>query len=171
MTRNIGVAIAIPEGPAAQLEMWRERFGDPAARLMSAHITLLPPTRVSDLAPVITHMQSVARRHDAFPVVLSGTGTFRPLSPVTYVRVARGVRQIETLEADVRSGPLARGLRFEYHPHVTVAHDVSDETLDWAQRELADFEARFVVEAITVYEQGPGGVWSPLDRCPLRAGA
>ena len=162
MKRNIGVAIAVPRPFADELEGWRDRFGDPAAHQIQAHVTLLPPTTVAGLPAVEQHLAAVARRHEAFPVVLQGTGTFRPLSPVVYVRVAAGAAEITTLEADVRSGPLARQLRFEYHPHVTVAHDVPDSVLTVAQQTLADYEATFTADCITLYEQGPDNVWSPL---------
>lgn len=167
MKRSIGVAIALPPPFADELEGWREHFGDPAARTIQAHVTLLPPTSVSDVDPVIAHLRAAAGRHRSFSVELCGTGTFRPVSPVVYVRVAVGIEHMATLERDVRSGPLARGLRFEYHPHVTVAHDVSEEMLSLAQRTLADYEAAFTADAITLYEKGPDEVWNPLRHFAL----
>jgi 2'-5' RNA ligase len=171
MKRNIGVAIAIPDPFADELETWRERFGDPQAHTIQAHVTLLPPTAIADLDPVITHLRAVARRHEPFEVELRGTGTFRPLSPVVYVRVDDGAGPIMTLERDVRSGPLARKLRFDYHPHVTVAHDVPEETLVTAQRTLADYSAGFTVPEITLYEMGSDHVWSPMQHFPLGVAA
>ncbi|MEZ5187022.1 MAG: 2'-5' RNA ligase family protein [Candidatus Nanopelagicales bacterium] len=168
MKRTIGVAIAIPSPFADELEGWRERFGDPAAHAIRAHVTLLPPTQVEDLDLVSDHLEAVACRHAGFDVLLKGTGTFRPVSPVVYVRVASGAGSIVTLEADVRSGPLARGLRFDYHPHVTVAHDVPEPTLALAQQTLADYEARFFTDAITLYEMGHQGMWSTLQEFSLR---
>ena len=110
-------------------------------------------------------------RPPAFPVLLQGTGTFRPLSPVVYVRVAGGADRIVTLESDVRSGPLQRNLRFEFHPHVTIAHDLPEPTLVVAQRTLADYEAAFTADAITLYEMGSDGVWGPLRDFELSAPA
>lgn len=169
MKRNIGVAIAIPRPFADELEGWRDRFGDPAAHLIQAHVTLLPPTQVADLRAVESHLRAVAERHRTFPVVLSGTGTFRPVSPVVYVRVVKGAPNIVTLESDVRSGPLARTLRFDYHPHVTVAHDVPESVLTVAHQTLADYEAIFTADAITLYEQGRDQVWSALADFALAA--
>ena len=153
MKRNIGVAIAIPRPFADELEGWRDRFGDPAAHLIQAHVTLLPPTTVADVAAVEQHLAGVAERHGAFPIVLAGTGTFRPLSPVVYVRVASGGEQVGTLEADVRSGPLARSLRFPYHPHVTIAHSVDEGAMDRAMRELAGFRADVPMTAMSLHER------------------
>lgn len=167
MRANIGVAIAIPRPFADELEGWRERFGDPAAHLIQAHVTLLPPTQVADLSAVEHHLDAVSGRHNPFPVILRGTGTFRPVSPVVYVRIVTGGAQIGTLEADVRSGPLARSLRFEYHPHVTVAHDVPEPVLTVAQETLSDYEATFTADCVTLYEQATDGVWHTLREFPL----
>lgn len=170
MTHNIGVAVAIPRPYADELEGWRESFGDPAAHQVHAHITLLPPTRVDHLDPVVAHLDAIAARHAVFPIVLRGTGTFRPTSPVVYVRVTQGAGHIATLESDIRSGPLRRPLRFEYHPHVTIAQDVPDEALQAAQRTLADYEAGFTANAVTLYELAPGGDWSVVGDFPLVGG-
>jgi 2'-5' RNA ligase len=80
---------------------------------------------------------------------------------VVFVQVAVGISGIESLEAAVRSGPLARELRFPFHPHVTVAHDVPAEDLDRAFKELASYDARFVVWGFSLYEHGSDGVWRP----------
>jgi 2'-5' RNA ligase len=167
VTRTIGVAIAIPRPYADELERWRERFGDPAAHQIDAHITLLPPTRVDHLEPVVSHLDAIAARHAAFPVELRGTGTFRPTSPVVYVRVTQGAARIVTLESDIRSGPLRRSLRFEYHPHVTIAQDVPEEVLRVAQRKLADYEAAFTADAVTLSELAPSGDWTAVGDFPL----
>lgn len=171
MRRNIGVALAVPSPFAEEIDGWRQRFGDPAAELMGAHITLLPPTMLQDIDPVMVHLHEVGRRHQAFPIKLRGTSTFRPLSAVVYVRVAQGRDEIVTLESDVRSGPLRRSLRFEYQPHVTVAQDLPEEVLTQAQHQLADYEAEFTAEKITVFEQDRAGKWNPLADFPLLAAA
>lgn len=171
MRHNIGVALAIPRDLAGDLEDWRASTGDPDARLIQAHITLLPPTPVSDLDVVEEHLRQVASRHEQFAIRLAGTGTFRPVSPVVYVRVQKGAEQIATLESDVRSGPLSRRLRFEFHPHVTVAHDVPEEALNMAQKGLADYEATFTADAITMFAQNSDRVWNPVSRFPLRPAA
>ena len=41
---------------------------------------------------------------------LRGTGTFRPVSPVVFIQVARGIPACEQLEATVRRGVLERDL-------------------------------------------------------------
>lgn len=164
----LGVAVAVPRPFADELEGWRERFGDPAAHAIQAHVTLLPPTTVAQVGAVEEHLSRVADRHAAFAVRLQGTGTFRPMSPVVYVRVVEGQQGLSVLEQDVRSGVLDRRLEFPYHPHVTVAHRVSDDVLVVAERTLADYEAAFTADAFTLYEMADGGVWHPVRDFHLR---
>lgn len=158
----IGVALAIPEPHASYLQGLREKFGDPLAGAIPTHITLLPPTTVDDslMEEIDQHLSGVAAAARRFPIVLRGPGTFRPVSPVVFVGVADGVLGCQRLENAVRSGVLWRPLHFEYHPHVTVAHDLADDVLDAAAVELADFSAEFDVEQFTRYEHA-GGVWVP----------
>jgi 2'-5' RNA ligase len=99
---------------------------------------------------------------------LSGTGTFRPTSPVVFVQVARGVSDCEELEKLIRSGPLARPLEFPYHPHVTVAHHVDDDALDDAYDGLSEFVARFPVHSIQLFCREPDGRW--LQHTEFRLG-
>ena len=49
----------------------------------------------------------------------------------------------------------------DYHPHVTVAHEVPDDQLDAAFAGLADFDASFVVDSFHSYAHGDDGVWRP----------
>jgi 2'-5' RNA ligase len=159
--RTIGVAIAIPEPHASVLQGYREQFGDPLAAFVPAHVTLLPPVSAGPevIPEVEAHLEAVARASAAFPIRLRGSGTFRPVSPVVFVSLAEGIADCEQLESRVRGGPLGIDLRFPYHPHVTVAHDVSDDMLDKAMTTLDPFEARFGVDRFHLYEHGVDGVW------------
>lgn len=162
--RTIGVAIAIPEPFGSELQNHREHFGDPLARSIPTHVTLLPPTSVSDdaLPEVEAHLRAIAAGATTFDILLRGTGTFRPASPVVFVTLAEGISHCELLELQVRSGPLGhRELEFGYHPHVTVAHDIADEALSHAFDKLAQYEARFSVWGFSLYEHGSDGVWRP----------
>uniref|UniRef100_UPI0019638830 2'-5' RNA ligase family protein n=1 Tax=Escherichia coli TaxID=562 RepID=UPI0019638830 len=78
-----------------------------------------------------------------FDIHLRGSASFRPVSPVVFVTLALGISDCERLESKVRSGVLARELKFPYHPHVTVAHDLPEEQLDQADEALASYDAWF----------------------------
>lgn len=171
MVRTIGVAIGIPEPWGSQLDERRAASGDPMAPYIPAHLTLLGPSEV-DAAPEIAtkieeHLATVAAVHRPFQVHLRGTGTFRPITQVVFVAVAAGISNCELLAADIRSGPLHRELHYPYHPHVTVAHDVPAAALDAVFDGLASFEARFPVDAFTLYEHAKDGHWQPRRRFQL----
>lgn len=168
---RIGVALQIPAPFGPELQRARAGFGDPLAQDIPPHVTLLGPTVVepADLEAVGDHLTAVGRRHAPFTVHLRGTGTFRPVSAVVFVQVVQGIAECEQLERSVRSGPLDQDLRFHYHPHVTVAHDVPEGALDRAFDELADFDASFLVDELQVFEHGDDGVWRPVRSFPLTA--
>ncbi|MEU0743661.1 2'-5' RNA ligase family protein [Streptomyces sp. NPDC006134] len=165
-TVTIGVSIAVPEPHGSQLQQLRAGFGDAAAHGIPTHVTLLPPTEVDEAAlPAIeAHLAEVAAAGRSFPMRLSGTGTFRPLSPVVFVQVVEGAEACTWLQKQVRdaSGPVARELQFPYHPHVTVAHGIDDAAMDRAFEELADYEAEWPCTGFALYEQGADGVWRTL---------
>jgi 2'-5' RNA ligase len=169
---TIGVAVAIPEPWASQLQDYRTGVGDLMAATIPTHITLVPPTEISDeeLEQVEKHLAAVAADVAAFEVHLRGTGTFRPISPVVFVGLVEGISQCEQLAAAVRRGPLAAELTFPYHPHVTVAHHVADDRLDQAFDELADFECEFGVEDFHLYVHDEQRGWTPTRYFPLNAG-
>ena len=168
-TAVLGVVVPVPEPWAQLLVDWRSKVGDAQASVVPPHVTLLPPTEVpAGRRPAIAaHLAAVARAHPPFDMHLSGTGTFQPVSDVVFVTVARGIGNCELLATDVRTGPLERTLSFPYHPHVTVAHDVPPDMLEFAYSGLSDIDAEFRVDSFTEFEQSEGGVWTVAREYPL----
>ena len=168
---TIGVAVAIPEPWATQLQDYRTSVGDRTAAMIPTHITLVPPTEIDDtsVADVEKHLEEVAAEVESFCVHLRGTGTFRPVSPVVFVTLVEGISRCEQLALAVRRGPLDVDLRYPYHPHVTIAHDLGDPVLDRAFRELADFECVFDVEHFHLYVHDERTGWRPTRDFPLQA--
>jgi 2'-5' RNA ligase len=160
-TVMLGVAIAIPQPHAQTLRHWRRQVGDPAADLIWPHVTLLPPTPVAagDLERIEEHLTEAATKGSPFVMHLAGTGTFRPISPVVFVQIARGVADCEVLERAIRLGPLDRELDFPYHPHVTVAQDVPEAALDEAYEGLSGFVARFPVDHFVLFSRDDDRRW------------
>ncbi len=166
---TIGVAIAVPEPWGAQLQDYRTSLGDKTAHGIPTHITLMPPFEVEgdDLPAVEKHLAEAAASMPPFRIHLRGTGTFRPVSPVVFVTVVRGISSCEQLAMTVRRGPLATDLVFPYHPHVTVAHDLEDELLDRAFDELSDFECLFDADHFLLYAHDAEVGWQPTREFPL----
>jgi len=165
---TIGVAIAIPEPWATDLQAQRASFGDPQASAIPTHITLVPPTDVGDeLDAVEKHLTEVATQQSSFRLRLRGTATFRPVSPVVFIAVSEGISACELLAQAARSGPLEQELTFPYHPHVTVAHHLDEAALDHAYETLADFDCTFEVTDFHLYQHGDDAVWRPASTYPL----
>jgi 2'-5' RNA ligase len=164
-----GVAVTIPEPWGRALQEARESFGDPMASAIPPHVTLLPPTAIGEEAmdPFLDHLRTVSASVDPFRMVLSGTGTFRPVSPVVFVQVSLGIGSCEALERAVRSGPVERVLDFPYHPHVTVAHHLDEDALDRAFGELGTFRCEFHVASIELYHHAEDRGWQVQESFPL----
>ncbi len=163
--QTIGVAVAIPEPWATELQEYRRALGDDTATKIPTHITLLPPTTLDEarIEELDEHLAGAAGAVDRFEVHLRGTGTFRPTSPVVFVSLVEGISQCEQLADAVRRGPLETELTFPYHPHVTVAHHLDDAMLDRAFDELTDFECRFDVEGFHLYVHDDELGWQPTQ--------
>lgn len=170
---RVGVVVGVPAPHGPVLRAERIATGDPEAHAIAPHITLLGPTDLptGTVRAVDEHLATVAAQHRPFVVQLRGTGTFRPVTPVVFLQLSRGISDCEQLERAVRQGPLAAPVRFPYHPHVTVAHGVPEPELDAVFDRLSGFEATFVVNGFSRYEQDDDGTWRSVRAFPLRGGA
>lgn len=166
---TIGVSITVPEPYGSAIQDARAGHGDPLARSIPTHVTLLPPTEVpaAELPFISRHLRAVAAANRPFRMLLKGSDTFRPVSPVVFIRVEEGAQECRTLEAEVRSGPLARELAFPYHPHVTVAHDLPEAVLDEAQAKARHFHASFTVPGFSLSRFDADEVWRPWRSYPF----
>jgi len=158
---TIGVLLVIPEPYGSELQIRRSGYGDPAISGVPTHVTLLPPTEVepADLPRIEQHLGEVAAAHRPFRMRLRGTGTFRPVSQVVFVKVVQGTPECVAIEAEIRTGVLARELQFPYHPHVTLVHDLDKATLDAAARDFAEFDAAFDLGGFGLYQQQKDQNW------------
>jgi 2'-5' RNA ligase len=155
----VGVILGFPREVAQELQQWRASFGDPMADVIPAHITLVTTTPAQDWEATREHVRDVARRQAPFKITISGTGSFRPVSPVVFLKVEDGFEECVGLHEQLQTGPLERDLPFPYHPHVTVAHDVAPESLDEAETVLRDYTATFPVVSMGLYEHDDNGIW------------
>ena len=80
------------------------------------------------------------------------------MSQTSFVVVQQGAAECEQLAERVRSGPLHRSLTYPYHPHVTIAVDLSDEVHDRAEEDSAGFRLEFAVAEIERFELAEHGI-------------
>jgi 2'-5' RNA ligase len=160
---TIGVAIPVPDPYGTLLREKRADFGDPMAETVPSHVTLIPPTEVAadELDIVCKALDRASATLPPFPMRLRGTGTFRPVSPVVFVAVSQGISYTEMLAECVRTALDSPAPQFPFHPHVTVAHNLDDSSLDRAYDDLRDFECQFTVSEFALYHHEDGSGWVP----------
>ena len=169
---TIGVSIPMPAPYDATLQQWRRQSGDPMANLVMPHLTLIPPTPVAEeaLDRVLANLRERCAGLAPFPLLLKGTGTFQPVSDVVFIAVASGISGCEMLAERLRTDDLRPQLDFPFHPHVTVAQNVSAEALEAAFEGLEDFRADIMVEEISVHRQNDDGSWTAIASFALAEG-
>jgi 2'-5' RNA ligase len=165
----MGITLAVPSPWAEQVQDYRVAVGDVTGHQVPAHITLVPPAEVDagQVPAVMDHLQWVSRRSVPFDITLRGTGTFRPVSPVVFVALAAGISSCERLATEVRFGPLSVPLTYPYHPHVTLAQHVAEETLDRAFEDFAHFSCTFNANSFLLYAHDDDSGWQPKQEFPL----
>ncbi len=163
MNQTIGVAIPVPEPYGSLLRQKRAEFGDPMARTVPSHVTLIPPTDVTEaeLVGVCDALERASATLPPFPMRLRGTATFRPVSPVVFIAVSQGISYTEMLAKSVRSALKVEEPEFPFHPHVTIAHNIDDVGLDRAYDELSGFECQFMVDGFALYQHDDVDGWAP----------
>ncbi|GGG42592.1 phosphoesterase [Kocuria dechangensis] len=165
-----GVVIELPEPVGRELQDWRASFGDPASYVVPAHITLMIAPQQASWAEVVERVRSVARDWTPFRLEINGTGTFRPVTPVVYLRIEQGEEQCRALHEALHQERLVSASPFDFHPHVTIAQSVAEEDLDRAQSLLRTYRAGFLVDRIGLYELDGNGVWQIREEFPFEGG-
>jgi 2'-5' RNA ligase len=165
---TVGVTIPIPGSLAGALQQARKDSGDPLADTVPPHLTLLAPTSVTveRLEILAEHLALVACSMAAFTIALHGVSSFLPISPVAFVPVIDGGKDLAALAAGIRSGPVPLPQQFPFHPHVTVAHRVEPDGMERVCRSLMTFDATVPVERFTLSISScpptcPAASWTP----------
>jgi len=137
------------------------------------HITLLPPLAcdLTDLPAVKAHLASIVQPQRPFRVHLHSTASFRPVSPTVFLALEQGAAQCVALEAALRTGPLACRTGFDFHPHVTVAHQVDEATLNRAKAAMASFDETFVASEVDLWQLQLDGTVTHLERYQMEGRA
>jgi 2'-5' RNA ligase/8-oxo-dGTP pyrophosphatase MutT (NUDIX family) len=168
--RRLGVVVPLPEPVGTYVQAWRRKLCEPSRARIVPHITLAPPQSVPEEqipAAVALVDQAVAVGVPGV-VTLHGAATFLPASPVTYLMVAGGGPALASLESALRAEPLSRRTH-PFHPHVTVAQELSQSDLEAAAADLHDFHAAFQLGKIALMVQGGDRVWRPLHTAAVGA--
>lgn len=165
---TVGATVEIPESWSGALQQARKDSGDPLADTVPPHLTLLAPSALAAerLEALTKHLALVAGSMDPFTIALHGVSSFLPISPVAFVPGIDGGKDLATLAAGIRSGPVPLPQQFPFHPHVTVAHRVAPDGMERVCRSLMTFDATVPVDRFTLSISScpptcPAASWKP----------
>jgi 2'-5' RNA ligase len=138
-----------------------------------AHVSLLPPRPLAGewrqaWAEVCRTLQPCA----VFEVELAGIRTF-PVTDVIYLDVGAGARELRDIHAAMNANSLAFEEPFAYHPHVTLAQDISHQdvgaALQLAERRWREFRGprSFRAERAVFVKNTMTGRWLDLAEYQL----
>jgi len=134
-----------------------------------SHVTVLPPR------PLATGLPENAWRNlndslDGFPpfrVELSSIEVFKGTN-VIYLSVGAGFRELEQMHAALNRGPLRFAEPYLYHPHVTLAQELSPEQVEsavaLARRRWREFpySHSFTVDQLTFVQNTVENRWTDI---------
>lgn len=163
---SLGVIISLPAELAAEISAKRVSYAGPEAAVVPPHITLVSGKASDSWDEAASYVREVAAAGEPFTLSLRGTGTFEPLSPVVYLNVESGAKECARLHEALLQGPVEHLLEFDFHPHLTIAHDLDSGAMESAKREMADFAAEFEVTSIGLFDFIAGG-WALREELKL----
>lgn len=140
-----------------------------------AHVTILPPRPISaEPDSAVANLAEKLSEFPAFEIEIAQVEIFR-VSEVIYLGIGRGEADLLNLHQALNIGPVKFEEPFKYHPHITLAQDLSSEQateiLAGARRQWASFPHRkaFPVETLTFVQNTVENTWVDLAQFTLKA--
>jgi len=140
-----------------------------------AHVTILPPRPVS--APIEAAVEQLNRwiaDVPTFEIEKRQVEIFDTTS-VIYIGLGAGREELKRMHGQFNAGPLAFAEPFGYHPHITLAQELSPDQVsaarEAAKRRWAEFkgERTFPVETVTFVQATSDNRWLDLAHWTLGA--
>jgi 2'-5' RNA ligase len=138
-----------------------------------SHVTILPPRPLAgpeDLA--WEQIQEVARRTPNFLIETTRIEVF-PVTNVIYLAIGQGWDELRGMHDALNRDNLRFGEPFQYHPHITLAQQLTPETVgqayDLAVRRWAEFRhlRSFELDHMTFVQNTICNQWLDLNECRL----
>jgi 2'-5' RNA ligase len=141
--------------------------------VLRSHVTVLPPRPIDlNIAESIRHIKAEGEDFPPFMVELGPVAIFDK-SNVIYLRIRRGERELHALHENLNSGQLEYDGPFPYHPHITLAQDLTREEAralaEVARERWAAYAGprEFCVEELAFVRSDKPGVWQDLAHVDL----
>lgn len=140
---------------------------------LRAHVTILPP-RPIDLNVNDCVRQITGEAQDGLPFTVElGEVVIFDKSNVVYLSLRRGERELHALHENLNSGQMEYDGPFPYHPHITLAQDVTREQAlalaEIARERWAAYDGprEFAVEELSFVRSDTPGCWEDLAHVDL----
>jgi 2'-5' RNA ligase len=136
--------------------------------ILRSHVTILPPRPIDlNIDESIRQIKAEGEDMHPFTVELGSVAVFRK-SNVVYLTIGKGEHELHALHENLNSGQLEYDGPFPYHPHITLAQDLTPEetvTLaEIARQRWAEYDGprEFSVEELSFVRSVKPGVWQDL---------
>src|SRR5437764_635076 len=128
--------VAYVRDPAGRFVEQLRRELHPDHTHLSAHITVLPPRKLSGCeADAIELLTQSLAGFDAFQVTMGGVETFAPVTPTIFIRVERWAHKLRDLHERLGHGLLEFEEQWPYMPHLTIVKMPDFEGAEFALEE------------------------------------
>ncbi len=137
-----------------------------------AHVTHLVPRPLRDPQLACEEIRRVLDAFEPFEVHLNDIGIFTATS-VVYVALTKGKAEMEALHAALNVGAAHFDEPFPYHPHITLAQQISPAQVpavfELAHYRWAEFAHRraFLADRATFVQATRFNTWIDLEEHPL----
>ncbi len=173
MTGLLYAAVTYVRSPAGMFVEEMRRDLHPAHTHADAHITILPPRKLSGTEEqAIQQLRLTCRATAPFDITMGDVESFVPSTPTVFIRVAHGAYRFRELHDQLNGGALECNEPWPYMPHLTI---VKLDTMDEARKvvglarprwDSCDDSRKIRIDSIT-FVKGEGERWIDLAKIPL----
>jgi 2'-5' RNA ligase len=161
----------VPEPLAGFIERLRQEI-QPGCKGRS-HLTFLPPRPLDiSLEQIRSQLEAGLRSQPAFRVELCEVWVF-PVSEAVHLSVGAGWTEAKRIHEVLHRGDLSCKEQFDYHPHVTLAHDLDPANVaavaELAKRRWQEYSGvhDFRVDHVTLVQNTIENEWTNLGEFSL----
>lgn len=146
----------------------------PGCKLRS-HVSILPPRPLATAAAeaeATEFVRASSRRREAFEVGLGQIEVF-PVTNVIYIAIDSGLSALHAMHDELNAQSLAYAEPFRYHPHITLAQEISEPehatALQLCQARWREYTGprSFPVETLTFVQNSTDRGWLDLAEAHL----
>jgi 2'-5' RNA ligase len=140
---------------------------------LRAHVTILPPRPIeSTREKALEELRDASYFLEPIDIELSNVEVF-PHSDVIYISLGKGHEELKRMHDMLNKGSLAFKELYEFHPHVTLAQNLTpdqvDELSEVARRRWAEYTGSrtFRIETVTFVQNTRWHGWVDLAELAL----